>query len=340
MALSDLVERKGLSDLSSSIQPAIQRGAQRYFDACQMRIPGFVAQHFSYPGALDTNRVAFGLDILRAPVNLFWAPCFTLISLLAYLLGRFTREDKLRASLASVPAGLTTEVQQHISDLVMRDLLQAQYSRAEDLQLSPSLDEKTVSDQSLSWYITEELRNLYQEVEHQAVDIQQFHRCFEPIITESLSQYQVTRTALADIANTLSCTVFGAFAFQKFTPGGIGIALMLAYSLNRQFAASDFIFGSSLGAWYYGFFPPDPSCLLTAGSIVFVLTLLASCAALSGVITDPIQAKLGLHRYRLHKMLKHMERDLIAETQGSFRPKDQYVARIMDSFDMIKSGLL
>ncbi|MEM5537396.1 DUF6635 family protein [Neptuniibacter pectenicola] len=313
--------------LASKIEPAIERGIQRYFDACRARIPHFVSTHFDYPGAKKTNRVAFGLDILRAPVNLFWAPCYTLICLIRFILGYIAPKGRLSTLLAAVPAGFTTQVQKHISDLVIAELLS---------QPSTELDHA----HSLNGYITEELRQLYQQTEQVEVDMAHFHGCFEPVMAESLSQYQVTRTASADIANTLSCTILGAFTFQKFTPGGIGIALMLAYSLSAQLAASDFILGPSVGELYYGIFPPDPSLGLTAATIAFVLTILASCAALSGVITDPIQARTGLHRFRLGKMLNHMENDLRQKTQGSFRPKDQYVARILESFDLIKSGLL
>jgi hypothetical protein len=63
-------------------------------------------------------------------------------------------------------------------------------------------------------------------------------------------------------------------------------------------------------------------------------------AAFSGVIFDPAQAAVGLHRRRLYKLLDHLQRDVTLSTQSSFRPKDRFVARILDMFDMIKSGLL
>jgi len=74
--------------------------------------------------------------------------------------------------------------------------------------------------------------------------------------------------------------------------------------------------------------------------MVAVMALLAAFSALSGVISDPVQAAVGLHRRRLHKLLNHLQRDVTRSTQSSFRPKDQFVARILDMFDMIKSGLL
>ncbi len=77
------------------------------------------------------------------------------------------------------------------------------------------------------------------------------------------------------------------------------------------------------------------------GQIYFsVMATLAAFAALSGVIFDPVQAAIGLHRRRLHKLLDHLQRDLTLSTQSSFRPKDQFVARVLDAFDMVRLGLL
>ena len=110
--------------------------------------------------------------------------------------------------------------------------------------------------------------------------------------------------------------------------------------LAKTLAAKDFFLGETIGNWYYSVFPPEPSLATTAGVMVAVMAALAAFAALSGVISDPVQAAIGLHRRRLHKLLDHLERDVSASTQSSFRPKDQYVARILDTFDMIRSGLI
>ena len=309
--------------LQEAIQKAVVSGIRRYFESCRGRVPGFIKRHFSYPAALTTNRVAFGFDVLRAPVNLFWAPLFALVSMIRFLVGRSSRLGWLHRMLGRFPAGFTTRVQTHISELVLSDLLQHDQPHA-----------------SLSWFVTEELRSLYQQQEMNSATIENFHARMEPVVEEALTQYRITRTASADITNTLSCTVLGAFAFQKFTPGGIGIALMLATVVSTQLAASDFFLGETLGNLYYSVFPPSPSIGVTLATIAGVLSLLSACAALSGIISDPFQAATGLHRYRLNKMLNHMEQDMLRQSGNSFRPKDQYVARIMECFDLIRSGML
>ena len=222
-----------------------------------------------------------------------------------------------------MPAGLTTRVQQHISHLILVELLN-------NGQEKPLLER----------YLLEELEAVYQRYNCEPVNHKQFKELIGPLVADTLSQYRVTRTASADISNSITCTVLGAFAFQKFTPGGIGLGVVLASMLAKTLAARDFILGETIGGWYYSVFPPEPSLATTAGVMLAVMAALAAFAALSGMIFDPIQAAVGLHRRRLHKLLDHLQRDITLHTQSSFRPKDQFVARILDTFDMIRSSLL
>ncbi len=305
------------------IEQAIARGAQRYFDDCRAGVPDFIDRHFLYPGAVATNRVAWGWDMLRAPVNLFWAPVYALLCLVRYFVRKQGKLAWLYRLLARVPPGFTTRVQRRISELVLLDLLK--------LNRPTSLLEE---------HIVESLQEVYECHANNPVSSGHFHQLIEPLVDEALVQYRVTRTASADITNCLSCSIVGVFAFQKFTPGGVGIAFLLASMLAKTMAARDFILGETLGHVYYSWFPPETSLAITAGIMAGTMALLASFAALSGIITDPIQAAIGLHRRRLHKMLDHLQQDFLNQTRNSFRPKDQFVARILDAFDMIRSGLV
>ncbi|MBW0147188.1 DUF6635 family protein [Marinobacter arenosus] len=304
------------------IEQAIRSGIERYFDDCRARIPAFIDRHFHYPGAIATNRMALGWDMLRAPANLLWAPIYALACLVRVLVPERTGLKWLHHAADRVPAGFTTRVQQHISDLIQVELLN-------NGQEAPLLES----------YLVEALEAAYARHTLGPVDHQKFSKLIEPLVADALGQYRVTRTASADITNSISCTVLGAFAFQKFTPGGIGLGVVLASMLAKTLAARDFILGETIGGWYYSFFPPEPSLATTASVMVAVMAALAAFAALSGVIFDPVQAAIGLHRRRLNKLLDHLQRDVTVSTQSSFRPKDHFVARILDTFDMIKSGL-
>jgi hypothetical protein len=305
------------------IEQAIRSGIERYFDDCRARVPAFIDRHFHYPGAMATNQMALGWDMLRAPINLLWAPVYALVCLLKILVPKRTGLMWLHGLANRVPAGFTTRVQQHISHLILVDLL----NNGQESSL-------------LEGYLIEALEAAYERRTCKPVEHQRFSTLIEPLVADALSQYRMTRTASADITNSISCTVLGAFAFQKFTPGGIGLGVVLASMLAETLAAQDFLLGETLGSWYYSGFPPEPSLATTASVMIAVMGSLAAFAAFSGVIFDPAQAAVGLHRRRLHKLLDHLQRDVTLSTQSSFRPKDQFVARILDMFDMIKSGLL
>jgi len=307
---------------AEEIQQAVTLGARRYFEQCRTRVPRFIDQNFRYPGAWKTNKVALGLDLLRAPINLFWAPIYAICTVLGDISRRLSWLA-IANCLCRVPTGLTTRVQQHISLLITRDLLGA----ASDTTLLES-------------EVAQALEELYRRPDNNTTpgsDANLRDR-LKPVLDDALAQYTVTRTASADITNTVACTVLGAFAWQKFTPGGIGIGVAVAMIWAREQAAGSFILGEFLGDLYYRLFPPEPSLLQISGSIAGVLAVLAALASLSGLLTDPLQSATGLHRRRLNRLINDLQCDFETESAGSFRPRDQYVARILEVFDLVKAG--
>lgn len=303
------------------VRDAVVDGTRRYFDDCRQRVPWFVTQHFNYPGCWHTNKVAFGFDVLRAPLNLFWSPVYTLLSLIRYGFKRFGFR-RVAKVLEHVPAGFTTSVQKQLAVTLYSELLKLDCEKSR-----------------LQGYIVESLERLYSH-RHGAVDDDVSAR-LDNLVHEALMQYRVTRTASSDITNTITSSLIGAFAFYKFTPGGIGVGIMLSALLAKYFAAKEFFLGEGLGNLYYALLPPEPNLWLTVNSMLAVMTLLSVFASFSGLIADPVQAIFRLHHKRLYKMIDHLEQDFLREEQGlsSFRPKDQYVARLLDLFDVVKSHI-
>lgn len=306
----------------NELEELVQSAINSYFESCRSRVPAFVKRHFRYPGAWHTNRVAFGLDMIRAPLNLFWAPIYALLSLARYFCKR-KGYRQVANILAKCPDGFTTCVQKTLAEKIVTDLLK--------------LD---CSHNALAAHITRALRQRFAEDHHNLQQQQEFAERVTSIVDEALVQYRITRTASCDIANSITSTLLGAFAFNKFTPGGIGIGLVIATVLARMSAEKSFFLGETLGRVYYRFFPPEPSLQLTLWSLGGVLVLFAIFASFSGLISDPIQAHLGLHRHRLKRMIDHLEKDFQTESRSSFRPKDQYLARILDVFDALKSHVV
>jgi len=158
------------------IKQALRSGIERYFDDCRARVPAFIDRHFHYPGALTTNRVALGWDMLRAPINLLWAPAYALVCLLKILLPKRTSLMWLHGLANRVPAGLTTQVQQHISHLVLVDLLN-----------------NGQQSSILEGYLIEALEEVYERHTCKPVDHQRFSTLIEPLVADALSQYRMTR---------------------------------------------------------------------------------------------------------------------------------------------------
>ncbi len=339
-----MTELNHTPNATTALQAAINRGAERYFEQCKKRIPGFTRQHFCYPGAWHTNKVAFGWDLLKMPINLMWAPFFVLLQLTAFILGK-CNQPIWRKHLLKVPNGFSTDVQKHSVNIINQYLL----GNPQD----PKKGE-------LHQYIADELARALQCNMHKSGNInnnssnndtnnteahnQKLHaqrqkiiQAIDPITTQALEQYAITRTASADITNTLISTIAGALAFKKFTPGGLGLGIIVAALSAKHQQTQTFILGSTLGGYYYDMFPPSPSAALIIACSFGVMCTLAVVASFSGLITDPIQYYTRLHHYRLRKLIKHLERDFIQQNNSSFKPKDQYIARIMDIFDTLKT---
>jgi hypothetical protein len=161
----------------------------------------------------------------------------------------------------------------------------------------------------------------------------------ETLTREALTHYGSTRTASADIGNSVASTLVGAFALKTFTPGGVAIGLFLGAYLAKVRAAEQFWLGETLGTLWYTAFPADPTRADTILGIGMTLAALATLASFSGLILDPLQRRLGIHQRRLHKLLDALERDVDAQAGSRYRPPDPLLARILDAVDAARGTL-
>ncbi len=64
----------------------------------------------------------------------------------------------------------------------------------------------------------------------------------------------------------------------------------------------------------------------------------AVAAAFSGVVTDPIQRRVGLHRRRLLRLIDVVERQFKADDNASFISRDHYIARLLSLLELVVSA--
>lgn len=310
------------------IAEAVTSGAKRYFDSRRGRIPDFVQTHFSLKGALRINRRALGGDLLRAPANLMWAAPYLGLRVSSLVL-RKAGVKRLGERLGRVPPGFQTRVQREVQWLVQTELLELPWEQDGRRAEADALLAAILAEPALSALLVNYLERIHEEA---------LRPGFEQALRRDLGAYGGARLAAADLACGVISLSAGAAAFKQLTPGALSTGSALAAAIAQHSAISGFVFGPTLGSVYYGVFPAAASAGLIAASTGGVLAALGVVSAFSGVITDPVQARLGLHQRRLGKLIDALEAGFASPDAEGFRPRDHYAARIFDFFDLLKSA--
>jgi hypothetical protein len=301
-------------------------GIAAYLEARRARIPPFVATHFSWPGALKLNRKALGRDLYRAPLNILWsAPALAAVGS-AKLLARLG-ERRLSTALARVPAGLETDVQKEVAWLIYTEFLELPYAQPGRMSHKDALLGAILEQPELAGRVGEYLDEIRSRSSAPG---------FRAALERDLGAYAGTRTAAADMAASLINLAAGYAAFQKLTPGAMATGSAAAAAIANQIAIGQFWLGPSLGAWYYGWFPATASTGLLVASTGTVMLILALASSVAGMVTDPLQARLGLHQRRLHKLIDALEAELTGTGSTPLRLADRYLARVFDLLDLLR----
>ena len=163
-------------------------------------------------------------------------------------------------------------------------------------------------------------------------------REFRGRLVAAIGSYIGSRMATAEITTGVVATGFGALAVKQATPGLVTLGSALAAAIAQQNAIAAFPLGAGLGGLWYSWFPAAAGPGLLAATTGGVVIVGAVLAAFSGVLTDPLKRRLGLHRRRLLRLLGELERALCDEGEGSVRLRDHYVARLIDLLDLVTSA--
>lgn len=150
---------------------------------------------------------------------------------------------------------------------------------------------------------------------------------------DSTGDYLATRNATNEIAATVGTVGFGAVAFKTLTPGVLSLAPALAGVMAQGAAIASFPLGGALGAVWYGAFPqtvPMTTVLATGAALVATIALISTFA---GIVTDPLQRRLGWHQRRLTRLVDALAAEMDAPGTGRFAAPEHYVARSGDLAD-------
>ncbi len=307
---------------------AVTDAANRYFQSRRERVDEFVDRHFSLAGSLVLHRQALGWDVIKAPLNIVLAvPNFAVKA--GASAARAVRARRLAAYLYSRRILLETAVGREIEWLIMTELLELPYRQAGRLAQKDALAEFILATPQIRTALSEAM----EMIGRHAGDPQ-----FREQLEEATSHYVDTRAAAAEIATALVALGAGAVAIKQITPGALVLGPALATIMAQQAAVASFPLGATLGRLWYAAFPVAASPGLIAGLTGGLMAGGAVAAAFSGVVTDPIQRRIGLHRRRLLRLVDAVERQFEADDNASFISRDHYIARLLSLLELVVSA--
>ncbi len=305
----------------------VRDAAQRYIASRRDQIDAFVDRHFSLVGSLALHRRAIGWDLVRAPANLLLAGPALFVKFASWAVRR-AGSPRLADRLARPRLLFKTDVTREIEWLVMSELLEIPCHRSDRASYRDALATMILADDRVA-------ERLDTEVGKSADGDSQIRCRF----TSAVQNYLGSRSATAEITTGFTAAGFGALAVKQATPGLATLSSALAGMIAQQAAIAAFPLGAGLGGLWYGLYPVAAGPGLLAATMGGVFLGGAVLAAFSGIVTDPLQRRLGLHRRRLLRLMQELERILCGEAGQDLTLRDHYVARLADVLDLIALAL-
>ena len=299
---------------AASAREAVEEGARRYFEERRARIDGFVDAHFSLAGTLRLHRRALGWDVLRAPVNISLAAPQLLLHAAAAAASRLRARRLAHALDRSIL--LPTSVSRQIEWLIHTEFLELPFAQA--------------GQESGRDALSEAIAAVAAGAAGHGSDA-----AFRGRLAGAMTSYGATRSAAAEITTGFVTLGTGAVVLNKLTPGAATLGPALAASMAQGSAITAFPLGATLGGFWYGLFPVHPSGASVVLTTVLLMIGLAIFAAFAGIVFDPIQRALGLHRARLRRMVDALERQFFDPRSRGFAVHDHYIARLLDVLDLL-----
>jgi Family of unknown function (DUF6635) len=295
-----------------------------YFDGRRALLDGFVVRHFTWPGTLRLHGAALGWDILRAPLNVALSPILVLARISAYLF-RLTGWRRGADWLARRRILFRTSVARRVEVLIVTDLLDLPLDQEAAIRDPQALARAVLAAPQFREMIR--TRSTVDEAE-----------ALGQRIACALGEYASSRSAAAEITTTLGVMVFGAVAFQALTPGMISMAPGVADAMAQTNAIATFPLGQTLGGMWHGVFAADASPWLVGTTMAGLVMIGSVFAAFAGVLADPVQSRLGIHRRRLGRLLDTLEVDFLGRGHRPFVAREHFYARVLDLWDAAASA--
>ncbi|MGD8709939.1 MAG: hypothetical protein PVF40_06075 [Ectothiorhodospiraceae bacterium] len=307
----------------------VDDAVRRYIRTRRERVDAFVSRHFTLSGSLKLHRHVIGRDLYRAPLNMVAGLAVAGSRAgagAATLLGARRTAERLRAIRPFRPTDLGAELEW----LLHSELLELPFDSGDRRTRRDALAEELLRDPRIQTCLVNMLDQLSQRTDIPG---------FQDRLTDALAEYVGSRAAAADLSVGLVSAATGWATFRQATPGIAALSSTVAGNLAYASAIQGFWAGPGLGSLWYGMVGVTTPAWLTAGVFGALVIPAAVLAAFSGVVTDPVQRRLGLHQRRLQRLLDSLEQALLGRGDGELRLRDHYVARVLDMADWAQAAV-
>jgi hypothetical protein len=325
--LGGLQKKLDEGEVRAVIGKAITAGSESYIRERENRIGEFVRRHYSFRGALKIHSHALGWDVIRVPVNIIWSVVNILLALVGFLAG-LVRLKKLQNWIKRIPPGLETDMDRQISWLIVTELLELPYQQGQKISDNDALMTEILKDPNLRSMLNEVLDTFSEPAKSPE---------FRAKLDAKLAEYGATRTASSDLASNATLLVTSKIALGQASFGALSAGTAVSATVANSAAASNFWLGSMAGSYYYAVFPVAASARLFVAVTAVIAIVLALVSTFIGILTDPLQAKLGIHQKRLRKLVSAVGSDLSGEAGSDFHLREKYAGRLFDIIDVLST---
>ena len=267
---------------------SVQTALDRYIESRRARIEEFVAGQLDLKECLAIQKRHLVADLVRNPINAFWA-----IPSLSIRKGLEVSEKlgwaKASSLLPRIPQAFRTGFQMEVEKLIAQEIFGVndigRSALARELEIDPGLKEQ------LGKEALDELVGLA-----------------EAELKSEIRSHCSKQNGFTDLVASTGVVLFADKTFGDSSLDVFGLGRKFASLWARKDAENGFFLGKSLGRAFYSVAPPPPptttQVFLTTTVAILLLALFSTAV---GVLSYPVQTKLGFRRKQL---------DLLVESVG------------------------
>ena len=251
---------------------------------------------------------------------------FNLLMAVVSFIADLALPKSISSKIRKVPFVVKTKMDKELEKLIINELLELPCSEFQPEPSNDALMQAILEDDQLQNLLNRELDAFIANHPDARYSQEELLRKF--------TEYAAARTATADLASNAALLLYTKMTMGTAAFGSLSAGTVLASSITQSMAISEFWAGSFLGGLYYSHVGVTASLRLVISMTLLVAVVLAVVATFSGIITDPIQSKLGMHHKRINKMLDSLEGDLL-KSDTKFSLKEKYAGRLFDLLDIL-----